>query len=147
LQQEDVMSRRKAREVAMTLLYRFEFHREDPEEQIAFFKESEDFKSFSINEISYIDDIIYGVLDKMQSIDELISKYSRGWAINRIPKTDISILRLCIYELLYRDDIPPNVSINEAVELAKKYGHDDSSSFVNGILGSIYRDVIEKKNP
>lgn len=140
------MSRRKAREAAMTLLYRFEFHKDNPDEQISYFKESEEYKSFSINETNYIDDVVAGVLENMARIDELIAQYSRGWSINRIPKTDVSILRLCIYELLYRTDIPPNVSINEAVELAKRYGHDDSSSFINGILGSIYRNIVEKEN-
>lgn len=132
------MGRREAREAAMTLLYSFEFHKDDPQEQVQFFKESPDFKLLNENDISYIDDVTLGVLNNLEKIDSLISEFSRGWAFNRIPKTDISVLRLCIYELIFRKDIPSNVSINEAVELAKKYGHEDSSAFVNGILGSIY---------
>jgi N utilization substance protein B len=139
------MGRREARETAMTLLYSFEFHKEDPEIQMEFFKVSDEIKPFHEKDVEYIENVTSGVLKNIDVIDDLITKYSRGWAFNRIPKTDISVLRLCIYEMLYRNDIPSNVSINEAVELAKKYGHEESSSFVNGILGSIFKNLEEHK--
>ena len=74
------------------------------------------------------------ILDKMDEIDERISKVSKGWAIDRIGKVELAILRLAVYEIIYDDSIPASVSINEAVEIAKKYGPEDSYAFVNGIL-------------
>lgn len=74
------------------------------------------------------------ILDKMDEIDERISKVSKGWAIDRIGKVELAILRLAVYEIIYDDSIPTSVSINEAVEIAKKYGPEDSYAFVNGIL-------------
>lgn len=151
------MGRREARATAMTLLYSIQFHKDDPYSQIEYFKDDaknndlmfdedkKDISSLAEKDIEYIDDVVLGVINNTEQIDNLISKYSKSWAFNRIPRADVAVLQLCIYEMLYRDDIPNNVSINEAVELAKKYGHEDSSSFVNGILGSIYRE-LEMKN-
>ncbi len=77
------------------------------------------------------------VLPRIPEIDALISKTSNGWRIDRMSRVDLSILRLAVFELLFDDDIPGGVAINEAVELAKQYGGDESSSFINGILGVI----------
>ena len=71
-----------------------------------------------------------------ESIDEYIKKYAKGWEFNRISKVDLSILRLSIFEILFREDIPYNVSVNEAVEIAKKYSSDGAGAFVNGILSN-----------
>lgn len=87
---------------------------------------------------NYIKSVLEGIVDKVVFIDEYIVKYSKDWSIERMSKIDLAILRVAIYEILYKDDIPSSVSINEAVELAKKYSHEDASSFINGILGSVY---------
>jgi N utilization substance protein B len=128
------MGRRAARETAMKLLYQLEIQRDDREQQIQYILEEE---KLTENDKVYVNEVIDGVHSKLQEIDELIEKYAKGWKINRISKVDLSILRLSIYEVCFREDIPFNVSINEAVELAKKYSTDDAGSFVNGILGKV----------
>ena len=74
---------------------------------------------------------------KEQELDDVINKYSKGWKANRLPKVNLAILRLAIYEIKYLDDVPNSVAINEAVELAKKYSGEGDYSFINGILGSV----------
>ncbi len=81
--------------------------------------------------------LIRGVLDQMEELDNIISKEAKNWDINRIAKVDRSILRLAIYEMFYREDIPPVVTINEAIDIAKKFSTEKSGSFVNGILDKI----------
>ena len=80
-------------------------------------------------------------VENLKSIDNLINEYSSDWKINRIAKIDIAIMRLAITEMLYDDGIPISVSINEAIELCKKYSNDDSHKFINGILGNINRGI------
>lgn len=94
----------------------------------------------SNNDEKYIRDIFSGIYNELDNIDELISKYAKGWKLNRIPRVDLAILRLSIYEMKYRDDIPVKVSINESVELAKKFSSSESPSFINAVLGSISRN-------
>ncbi len=86
---------------------------------------------------SYAETLIFGSLEKQKEIDAMIEKYAENWAIPRMAYVDRNILRISTYEMLYRDDIPHKVAINEAVELAKRYGEPDSSKFVNGILDRI----------
>lgn len=128
------MGRRAARETAMKLLYQLEIQRDDREQQVQYILEEE---NLTENDTVYVNEVINGVYSKIEEIDELIEKHAKGWKINRISKVDLSILRLSIYEVCYREDIPFNVSINEAVELAKKYSTEDAGSFVNGILGKV----------
>lgn len=128
------MSRKLAREMAVCFLFQVEFQKENIKEQV------EDFID-SYGEVNYDKDyfleVINGVLNSLKEIDELIEKNAKDWTIDRIAKMDLPILRVAIYELKHRDDIPVGVSINEAVELAKKYGSDDSARFINGLLGQI----------
>ena len=128
------MSRKLAREMAVCFLFQVEFQRENIKEQV------EDFLD-SYGEMSYDKDyfleIINGVLNSLKEIDELIEGKSKGWPIDRIAKMDLPILRVAVYEIKHREDIPIGVSINEAVEIAKKYGSDDSARFINGVLGQI----------
>ena len=128
------MGRRASREIAMKLLYQLEIQKDERDEQIQ--------TTFDENELTekdqqFIKDILGGVETYREQIDQTIEKYSRGWKINRISKIDLSILRLSVYEISYRKDIPFNVSVNEAVELAKKYSTEDAGAFINGILGNI----------
>ncbi|HOV26552.1 MAG TPA: transcription antitermination factor NusB [Pseudobacteroides sp.] len=128
------MGRRAARETAMKLLYQLEIQKDDREQQVQYVLEEE---KLTENDKTYINEVIDGVYSKLEEIDRLIENHAKGWKINRISKVDLSILRLSIYEVCFREDIPFNVSINEAVELAKKYSTDDAGSFVNGILGKV----------
>lgn len=128
------MGRRASREIAMKLLYQLDIQKCDREEQIeqCFIENNID-----ENDKVYINEVIDGVNVNILYLDKIIEKYSKGWKISRISKVDLAILRLSIYEVSFRTDIPVGVSINEAVELAKKFSGEESSAFVNGILGKI----------
>lgn len=91
----------------------------------------------SNKEKGYIEDVVNGVLKNLDKIDKLIEERAIGWKLNRISKVDLAILRLGIYEILFRDDIPYTVTINEAVEMAKKYSTEESGAFINGIFSKI----------
>lgn len=130
------MGRRASREIAMKLLYQLEIQKDDREEQINRVIEENE---VSESDKKYILDVTEGVTSNKDYIDNLIEKNAKGWKLNRISKVDLSILRLGTYEISYRDDIPFNVAINEAVELAKRYSGEDAGAFINGILGKIPR--------
>lgn len=97
--------------------------------------------------ISMAKDIISGVIENKKEIDDIIEKCAPEWPIDQIAKVDVNILRISIFELLYRDETPLKVAIDEAVELAKEFGSDASSKFVNGVLGTVVKDYVpeEKK--
>ena len=129
------MSRKLAREMSVCFLFQVEFQRENIKEQVEDFLDSYGESNYDKD---YFLEIINGVLNSLKEIDELIdSKTKENWSIDRIAKMDLPILRVAVYEMKHREDIPVGVSINEAVELAKKYGSDDSARFINGILGQI----------
>lgn len=94
---------------------------------------------FLEDEVEYIREIVPDLIEKIDIVDETIEKNLKGWTLERLAKVDRQILRIAVYEFLYKNDIPPEVSINEAVEIAKIYSSEESPKFVNGILGSIYR--------
>jgi N utilization substance protein B len=91
---------------------------------------------------AFADPLICGVVEHRQEVDALISKYAKNWALNRIAAVDRNVLRLAIYEMLHREDIPPIVSINEAVDIAKKFSTTESGKFVNGILDRVKSDLL-----
>lgn len=132
------MSRKAAREEAFKLLYQINIHKGD-EDQILedFFQE----KDIEEQDIIYVKDVVLGTLDNIEEIDRLIDEHAIGWSTKRISKINLSILRLAIYEMLKREDIPISVSINEAVELAKTYDNEAAGAFINGILGSIQKKI------
>jgi transcription antitermination protein NusB len=134
------MGRRASRDIAMKLLYQLEIQKEDKDEQI---RDVLDEYSLLDNDRKYVTDVVEGVGSNLPYIDKIIDQYAKGWKINRISKVDLSILRLSIYEISFMDDIPFNVSVNEAVELAKKYSGEDSGSFINGILGKVTKAQAE----
>ncbi|MCS6903040.1 MAG: transcription antitermination factor NusB [Candidatus Bipolaricaulota bacterium] len=109
-----------------------------------------DFRPVSNHELgeedSYVREVASGVSEKQSEIDRLIAQRAEGWRLERLHTVDRNILRLAIYELLYREDVPPEVVINEAVELAKKYGGEHSPVFVNGILDRIWKEVRKKES-
>ncbi len=88
--------------------------------------------------------LVLGVLEHRQKIDQLIEKYSENWRLDRMNIIDRAILRLAIFELLYCGEIPPKVTLNEAIELGKRFGSEDSGSFINGILDRIQNEAIRK---
>ena len=141
------MSRRLARESAIQFLYSTDFNKNENLEEMLmeFFEINEDNNedkpqdSLNTNDIRFSQEIIRGTLDKLEYIDQLLQSNITGWTKERIAKVDLAILRLALYEIFFRDDIPDSVSINEALELAKKYSTDESSGFINGVLGKIIR--------
>ncbi|MDD4503494.1 MAG: transcription antitermination factor NusB [Clostridiaceae bacterium] len=142
------MSRRLARESAIQFLYSTDFNKSENIEEMLeeFFEVKEEYRegklqdSLNANDIRFTEEIIRGTIEKLQHIDQLIQNNITGWTKERIAKVDLAILRLALYEILFRDDIPDSVAINEAIEIAKKYSTDESSGFVNGVLGKIIRE-------
>ncbi|MBO4336627.1 MAG: transcription antitermination factor NusB [Lachnospiraceae bacterium] len=129
------MSRSKLREKTFRLLFMVEFHEESElTEQDGLFFEQEEQTDMSPEDTEYVRSRVEAVREKLPKIDEQLSEKTTGWSLGRIGKAELSILRLAVYEIVYDDTIPPLVAINEAVELARKYASDESSSFVNGVL-------------
>lgn len=134
------MSRTTAREVAMMLQFSSMLGGEDTPMHVL--DKADDIGKLDDEDLAYIDQIMAGVRLHMEQIDELVSRFSKDWAIERIARVDLSILRVAIFEMLYRgEDVPTGAAINEAVELAKRYGGERSFAFVNGILGSVAREI------
>ncbi|MBQ9314604.1 MAG: transcription antitermination factor NusB [Clostridia bacterium] len=134
------MSRKTAREVAFKIIFASNFQNEEitPEDMLdALLKETENHDDVNSEDMNYVKDVVHGVYANMDKLDDLIKEHLKGWTMDRICKTDLAILRLAIYEILHRDDIPYKVTVNEAVELAKSFSEDNSPSFVNGILAEI----------
>ena len=92
----------------------------------------------------YARSIALGVEEKKENLDGLIEKYSKGWKVKRLPKVNLAILRLAAYEILFVDDVPESVAINEAVELAKKYSGESDYSFINGVLGALGKGEVKE---
>ena len=134
------MNRREARQAAFELLFETEFKSVESGKDI--------FELFlEVHELEadeYIKTVYFGVLEHKDEIDALIGKYAKGWKTARISRVSRSILRLSIFEMLYLSDIPASVSINEAVELTRKYSSESSCAFVNGVLGTISRKLAAK---
>lgn len=127
------MSRRELREQLFKLLFRIEFNSlEEMSEQERLFFEDED--AAQNKDADYISDKYHKIQEKLSEIDDQLNEKAEGWSTDRMSKVDLTILRLAVYEINYDDSVPTGVAINEAVELAKKFGQDASSGFVNGIL-------------
>ena len=126
------MTRKQAREEAFILIFEKAFNDAAAEEILEIAAEARD-----LVPDEYINTVFYGVYENLGEIDALISENAIGWKIGRIGKTALSILRLSIFEIKFMEDIPVSVSINEAVELSKKYAGTEDSAFVNGILSSV----------
>ncbi len=127
------MSRRELREQIFKLLFRVEFNSpEDMSEQERLFFEDEE--AAKDKDADYISDKYHKILQKLPEIDARLNERAEGWNTDRMSKVDLTILRLAVYEMCYDDTIPVGVAINEAIELAKKFGQDASSGFVNGVL-------------
>lgn len=130
------MTRKQAREEAFILVFEKEFNDDSLQDVLSLAEETRDIKADE-----YVKTVFFGVYENVEAIDEIISNNAVGWSIKRITKTALAILRLAIYEIKYYDEIPVSVSINEAVELAKKYATKEDASFINGILSTVCKDA------
>jgi len=124
--------RRRAREIALQVLYQREFNQADQDLHL-FWSNFDALKGA----MDFSERIIRGVEEHREDLDRIIGKYSSHWKIDRMTHVDRNILRIAIYELLYCDDIPPKVAINEAIDIGKKFGSEDSGAFINGVLDKI----------
>lgn len=146
------MTRGDARELAVHLIYAREFTGEAPEELIRTRLDKAYYEGLSEdNDIysdrpgkglrTYIDTVVAGVAQEVDSLNECITKYAIGWDLSRISRLARAVMQLAIYEVLYMEDVPTGVAISEAVRIAKKYDGDDTGAFINGILGSFARGL------
>lgn len=135
------MSRRVGREVIFKTLFELDLNSElDPEAALTLAKDEQD--DLTKKDDVFISNVLKGIKEHSEKIDELISSHSHSWELNRIAAVDRAILRLAVYELKFADEeLSSNIVINEAVEIAKKYGADESGRFINGILGGIIKDI------
>lgn len=132
-----VLTRREEREQAFILLFEKAFNAETEVAELYDFA----IENEVITGSDFIKSLLFKTWENVESIDSVIEKYSVGWKLSRISKVALAVLRLAICEMLYFDDIPAGVSINEAVELCKKYAAKDDAAFVNGLLGSAAKDI------
>lgn len=130
------MSRRLAREAALRVLFQVEVGRDELDAAIAYNASELDLDDKALR---FTEKLARGVMKHRSELDELLNSYAVDWTIERMAYVDRNVLRLAAFEMLYDDETPAGVAINEAVELAKRYGTDDSGKFVNGILGNIAR--------
>ena len=131
------MERRKARETVLELLFEQEFKKGEEAENTV--RLAEEVRKIEID--SYVERVYFGVLECLDTIDELIASRSIGWKTNRMTKLSRSLLRLAVYEMKYCEDVPFSVAINEAVELSKKFDDEKAPAFINGILNGIAEDL------
>ncbi|MFN3476519.1 MAG: transcription antitermination factor NusB [Candidatus Methylomirabilales bacterium] len=130
--------RRQARELAVSLLYQLEFHPEDPEEAMkAFWGE----RPVPSEVKAFADELVRGTLKHKEAIDGLLAEHAEHWSLPRMALVDRNILRMAVYELLFRSDIPAKVTINEAIEIARRYGTEDSWAFINGVLDKLAQPI------
>ena len=131
------MSRKMEREAVFGLLFESDFRRdESPEEVFATWCEQN-----AEPRGPYIKDVYFGVCQNMEQIDALIERHSNGWKVSRLTRVSRSVIRLCVYEMVYVKDVPNTVAINEAIELSKKFDDDKARSFVNGVLAGIKTEL------
>lgn len=135
-------SRSRAREVALHLLYQIEISKKPPQQAFSDYFANNTYKQ---DIVDFSTCLAEGVLKNYDHIDSLIKEYVKNWEIERMAIIDRNILRIGCFELLFLEEIPPKVAINEAIELAKRFGDIDSPRFVNGILDKIYKVEGEKK--
>ncbi|HET6513696.1 MAG TPA: transcription antitermination factor NusB [Thermodesulfovibrionales bacterium] len=137
------MKRRRGREYALQFLFQFDFTGKRPDK-----KDLDEFwaaRNGDVEVRAFSEDIIYGTLDNLSAIDATIQKAAENWVLQRMAAVDRNILRCATYELIFRKDIPSTVTINEAIEIAKKFSSTEASSFINGILDKIAGGIKDKR--
>jgi len=135
---EVYMNRRKSREIATRLLFEMSINKESYVDIIENFRENTEEKIEDID-FEYVIRVLKGVSENEAYINETISKYLVKWKLERLPKMNLAILKMASYEILFEEDIPNKVTINEAIELAKRYGDDNAPSFINGVLNNLIK--------
>lgn len=133
--------RRKSRERALQVLYQLNITKQDA--AAAFTQFDEHFGPDGVAD-DFVKRLVCGVLEHRRELDRLIEQYSEHWRIDRIDLIDRNILRMALFELLYCEEIPPKVTINEAIDLGKRFGSEDSGSFINGILDRVQSETVKK---
>ena len=136
------MNRKEAREAVFGLLFETEFRAEETAEEV--FESSTENREIEVND--YIRTAYFGVIEHIEEIDSLITRHARGWKVSRIAPVTRTILRLCVYEMLYCDDIPENVSLNEAIELCKTFDDEKARAFLNGVLNGAKDEILAARN-
>ncbi len=138
-------SRHLSRSVAMQSLYEWDFRGRKAAELENIIKRNLEEFAPGMEETEFAKELVKGVIEKIDELDAVIEKAAPAWPINQVAIVDRNVLRIGIYELLFgnRDEVPPKVAINEAIELAKSYGGENSGKFINGVLGTIYREIGE----
>ena len=133
--------RRKSREYALQVLFQLNITKQEAIKALSQFQEhfSPDGEADE-----FLKRLVLGVLEHRQELDRLIEQYSENWRLDRINIIERNILRMALFELLYCEEIPPKVTINEAIDLGKRYGSGDSGGFINGILDRIQNEVVRK---
>lgn len=139
-------SRHLARIVALQVIYEYDFYKDQATEKQLdeLLKRSIKFREKHLANPQFIIDLVKGVIAKQSDIDELIQPLASQRPLKDIPLIDYCVLQMGVYELYYVNDVPPKVAINEAVELAKRFGGENSSKFINGVLGTFYNKYIDK---
>ncbi|MFP3983921.1 MAG: transcription antitermination factor NusB [Desulfurivibrionaceae bacterium] len=129
--------RRKSRELALQCLYQVDQGGET-EDAVEIIR-----SHFEVNDrsVPYVRELVDGINTHLDELDRILNKYSRHWRVNRMSVIDRNLLRIAAYEMLYKDEVPGSVAINEAVEIAKRYSSDDSAAFINGILDAVLEGV------
>ncbi|AMM89540.1 MULTISPECIES: transcription antitermination factor NusB [Bacillus] len=131
------MKRRTAREKALQTLFQIDVSNIDPKEAITHALDEQESDPF-------FEELVFGVLEQKDKLDDMISQHLVNWKLDRIANVDRAILRLSVYEMVYQEDIPLSVSMNEAIELAKLFGDDKAPKFVNGVLSNIKNDLKQQ---
>lgn len=130
------MTRREIRELIFKMVFRVEFHSEEEiPEQLRLFMDALD--TASEKDRAYFEHKVEDILAHLTEIDEIIDSSTTNWKTSRMAKVELTLIRVAVYEIKFEEDVPTGVAINEAVELAKAYGEDNSASFVNGVLARI----------
>lgn len=132
------MSRRMARETALKCCFAREFNSEG--DCAAILELEDENPDITEEDIAYVDEIAKGIEENAAFLDDEIKRLAIGWDIERMPKVDVCIMRIALYEMIFRDDVPEGASINEAVEIAKKFSGDKSAPYINGMLGTFSRE-------
>lgn len=134
------MKRKETREEAVKIVYSMDVNKEFSINNIPEYIEHFELEDMDVD---YLEKTISDMIDNMEEIDKYIRDNSKDWKINRIAKVDLAVLRIALSEILYNKTIPESVSINEAVEISKKFSNEDSHKFINGILGTVVRCIKE----
>lgn len=147
------MKRRLAREIAISSLYQMEMNEVSAAEAVDMLMDElrhENEIGADPSEIGSTDEfareLVLGVMEHKQAIDGMLQQFLTGWQVDRLSRVDRQVLRLACYEIVFRNDVPPKAAVNEAIELAKHFGMEESGKFVNGVLGKLMHDLDELKS-